>query len=208
MTSSALRMRIRGARPAALLRQRDQSRAAVRRQPTPRLFQGRHSTTTSSAATPRRSTRRGDGTKGAGTLSPRRARPAASIVVRVRLAPAGTDRGSPFDRLRRDIRARASPRPTRSTPRCRRTSPTRTCAASSAKRSPACCGPSNSIDFDVRQWLDGDPLPAAAARKPQARPQQRLAPSHRRRHHLDARQMGISLVRRLGPRLPLRHACR
>ena len=47
---------------------------------------------------------------------------------------------------------------------------------------------------------------AAAARKPQARPQLRLASPGRCRHHVHAGQMGISLVRGLGPRLPLRHA--
>jgi len=46
---------------------------------------------------------------------------------------------------------------------------------------------------------------AASAGEPQAWPQLRLAPPGRGRCHVDAGQMGIPLVRSLGPRLPLRH---
>ena len=41
-----------------------------------------------------------------------------------------------------------------------------------------------------------------------ARPQRRLAAPQQRRHHLDAGQVGVSLVRRLGPGLPLRRRWR
>ncbi len=48
--------------------------------------------------------------------------------------------------------------------------------------------------------------PAAAAARAQARAQRRLAPSEQRRHHLDAGQVGVSLVRGLGHRVPLHPA--
>ena len=48
------------------------------------------------------------------------------------------------------------------------------------------------------------PGPAAAARAAPARPQQRLAPPRLLRRARDARPVGVPVVRRLGPRLPLR----
>ena len=53
--------------------------------------------------------------------------------------------------------------------------------------------------YVVEDWLDGDPTSRRRRRKPQARPQPRLAASLQPRCHLHARQMGVSLVRRLGP---------
>ena len=50
------------------------------------------------------------------------------------------------------------------------------------------------------------PGPAAAARRALARPQPRVAPPQQRRRHLDARHVGVPLVRGVGPRLPLRAA--
>jgi hypothetical protein len=52
--------------------------------------------------------------------------------------------------------------------------------------------------YDVTRWLEGDPT--------QPRPQQRMAAPQQLRHHLDAGQMGVPLVRRLGPRVPLHPA--
>ena len=68
--------------------------------------------------------------------------------------------------------------------------------------------------YDVRRWLAGDPLAAAAAAGARARPQQRLAAFRQRRrrrrpvrrHPVDARHLGISVVRRLGSGVPLRDA--
>ncbi len=59
--------------------------------------------------------------------------------------------------------------------------------------------------YDIPQWLDGDP--GQPKPQPETPPwtQQRLASPQQRRHHLHAGQVGISLVRSLGPRLPLRH---
>ena len=52
--------------------------------------------------------------------------------------------------------------------------------------------------YVVKEWLDGDPGPAAAAGKPPARAQPRLGPPVQSRRDLHARQVGVSLVCRLG----------
>src|SRR6266446_3637395 len=51
--------------------------------------------------------------------------------------------------------------------------------------------------YDVSRWLDGDPTEPPP-------PQQRLASARQRRYLDDAGQLGVSVVRRLGPGLPLR----
>ena len=76
----------------------------------------------------------------------------------------------------------------------------RTSAACNARHSPACCGASSSTTTSIEDWLDGDPAHAFAARLAPPRPQQRLAASLRRRCALDARQVGVPLVCRLGRR--------
>jgi hypothetical protein len=58
--------------------------------------------------------------------------------------------------------------------------------------------------YDVARWLDGDPAqppPPPAAASWAATP---LAELRRLRHHVDAGQVGVPLVRGLGPGLPLR----
>ncbi len=50
------------------------------------------------------------------------------------------------------------------------------------------------------------PRPAETARLPAERAEHPLAHLRRLRHHVDARQVGVPVVRRLGPRLPLRRA--
>ena len=60
--------------------------------------------------------------------------------------------------------------------------------------------------YDVARWLDGDPTQPRAAGVPAQRAQRPLAQLRRLRHHVDAGQVGVPLVRRLGPGLPLRHA--
>ena len=47
----------------------------------------------------------------------------------------------------------------------------------------------------------GAPRPSPPSRQPRL-PEPRVVPHDQRRHHLDARQVGVPLVRRLGPRLP------
>ena len=59
--------------------------------------------------------------------------------------------------------------------------------------------------YDVERWLDGDRLPAAGE-PPCAAATASWRHMKAARRDLDARQLGVSLVRRLGPRLPLRRA--
>ena len=60
--------------------------------------------------------------------------------------------------------------------------------------------------YDVERWLDGDPTQPTPPASRLARAQRRLAHLRRLRHHVDAGQVGVPVVRRLGPRLPLRRA--
>ena len=55
---------------------------------------------------------------------------------------------------------------------------------------------------DRRDWLEGDPSQPAPPAGRADGPQRRLAARLQPRHHLDAGQVGVSLVRGLGPRLP------
>ncbi len=60
--------------------------------------------------------------------------------------------------------------------------------------------------YDVPEWLDGDPAqpPPPAERRHGRNADWRHL--EQRRRHLDAGQVGVPLVRRLGPRLPLHPA--
>ena len=99
----------------------------------------------------------------------------------------------------------ALPKRMNSMPPCRKASPTRTCGGYSVRLSLECCGASSFITStcSVARWRSDS---SRRPREPEARAQQRLASLHGRRSHVDAGQVGISLVRGLGPRLPLRHA--
>ena len=104
------------------------------------------------------------------------------------------------------IGMRREPRPTSSTPRCSRTSPIpmRGCAASGARRHAV--DRSSSITSTSRNGCDGDPLqPPPPAARQHGRNADWRAPEQRR-HRLDAGQMGVPVVRRLGPGLSLRRA--
>ena len=60
--------------------------------------------------------------------------------------------------------------------------------------------------YDVARWLDGDPGQPDAAARAADRAQLALAQLRRVRHHVDAGQVGVPLVRRVGPGFPLRGA--
>ena len=51
-------------------------------------------------------------------------------------------------------------------------------------------------------WIEGDPAQPAPPARPRRGPQRRVAARLQPRHHLDAGQVGVSLVRGLGPGLP------
>ena len=117
---------------------------------------------------------------------------------------------APFgDELRRGPGRRGAPRPTRSTPRC--SPPPVPAERRGAVQRQAFAGllwTKQFYHFDVERWLDGRPGLAAAARPRRAGRNARLAAPRQHRRHLDARQVGVPLVRRLGPRVPLRRRWR
>ena len=193
------------------LRQRDQRRRAVRHRPDPeseRVHQGRHQQ-------PGRARRRVG-------REPGRARHQGRVLVLLRLGRAGPDGehqaaaldrnppdeftfGSGFDAVverppRRGGRVlRPSASPPTSTPRT---------ATSPAARSPACCGTSSSTattSSSGSRAIRPTPPPPASRSAPGARNVALAAPRPGRRD-LDARRMGVPVVRRVGPRLPLRAA--
>ena len=192
-------------RRAAVRRQRDQPlplpRGAVRRQ----VLQGRDSTTTSSTTTGRPSTPSAPAPRPPCTT--RSTVPAeGSASLRLRLTDSRPARmGSDPLGARRSpaiLEAAARPRPTSSTPQ---THPRARCPPDQrrwcARRWPACCGASSSTTTTSRPgWPSAgiNPFNNGHARAPQ----RRLAPHGQRRRHLDARQMGVPLVRRLGSGLP------
>ena len=53
--------------------------------------------------------------------------------------------------------------------------------------------------YDVARWLDGDPAQPAPPPERRSRPQRPVAQLQRLRHHVDAGQVGVPLVRGLGP---------
>ena len=60
--------------------------------------------------------------------------------------------------------------------------------------------------YDVPQWLKGDPGQPPPPAGTRTRPQPRVEAPEQRRHHLDAGQVGVPVVRRLGSGVP--HAFR
>ncbi len=61
-------------------------------------------------------------------------------------------------------------------------------------------------DYDVERWLDGDPTQPPPPASRLDGPQRPLAQLRRLRHHVDARQVGVPVVRGLGHGVPLRRA--
>ena len=59
--------------------------------------------------------------------------------------------------------------------------------------------------FDVRSWLAGDPGRPPPPPERRQRSECRMDASEQLRRHLDARHLGVSLVRVVGPGLPLHH---
>ena len=206
--------RIRALRPsrpgrraarAALHRERDQRRAALRRAERDAVREGRLP-----RLRRRRPRRRGEPGRrrhqGGGALPRSTSRRGGEVVAapaarRRRRGARRTPFGPDFDaRLRRS----ASARPTRSTPAA---SPPALDAEERRVVAPGLRRPalvaSSSTTTSSRDWLDGDPGAAAAARRRARRGRNaRLAAPLQPRRHLDARQVGVPLVRGLGPRVP------
>ncbi len=170
--------------------------------PTPRPTSRTRSATASSAGAPTRSTRPAKGTKcsahftldlGAGGG----ARPSGcGSAARGRSGRAGLRRP-----VRADARRRGGARPTSSMPRC--PGPADPEARRVARQAYAGLLWSKQFyHYVVEDWLKGDPNLPPPPPASGHRAQQRLAAPLLARRHLDARQVGISLVRRVGPRVP------
>ena len=204
------RGRPRRRRPAAaVLRERDQHGPAVRRRPGHALSQGRHQRP--------RDPRRGHGQPRAGRHQVRVLVPGSpcragqTVELRLRLRPAGgSGRGSRGGRARRRVRPgdgrSAGPRPTSSTPSSPRPAPAPTRRWCCGRRAPGMLWSKQLFYYDVDPLAGRRPGPAGAAGRAQERAELQVAQLRRVRHHLDAGQVGVSLVRRLGPGLPQRHA--
>ena len=107
----------------------------------------------------------------------------------------------PSGRSSRRCSARGRPRRTRSTARSRRRPSLADAAAVMRQALAGMLWTKQFYYFDVDQWLKEHHASPLAARA-QAVPQRGMVPHVNRGHHLDARQVGVPLVRRLGPGLP------
>ena len=121
----------------------------------------------------------------------------------------GCSRGEPrpWARAGTSTRARpAPPRPTSSTPTLDPAPRRRTSTTSCARRSAGCCGASSSTT--TTSTAGSTAIPASRRRRPSALEGRNAAWRHfdNLRRHLDAGQVGVPLVRGVGPGLPLRHA--
>ena len=190
---------------AAVLRQRDERRAALRRARRPRTRRTASTTTSSTGADTVEPGARGHQGRAAGTsveVAP--ARP-SSCALRLR-PPSGRER-RPRARLRRGrcatAQAEADEFYAELTP-----------AEASADEahvhapgaSPGCCGASSSTTTTSRA---GSTATRRSRRRPPSRRDGRnaaLAALRRLRHHVDAGHVGVPVVRGVGPRLPLRRA--
>ena len=129
---------------------------------------------------------------------PRRPGDRCACDVARRRARAGGVRFGAFD----DVFERAARRPTSSTQRSsRRVVERRRGQRHAARRWPGMLWTKQFYHYDVDKWLEGARQPTLQGAQ-RAAAQRPLAPHVQRRRHLDAGQVGVPLVRRLGPGLP------
>ena len=197
---------LRGRRRAAVHRERDQHvRASVgaSRTPAPYVKDGINDHVVHG--------RRGggqpraDGNQGGRALSPATSPAGQRASVRLRLTDARARRrrarepfGADFDatfaaRQREADEFYAALIPASLSRRRRRTS--------CARRWPACCGRKQSYDYDVDAWLEEHGARSVRPRHATAARNAALVPHAQRRRHLDARQVGVPVVRGVGPRV-------
>ena len=100
----------------------------------------------------------------------------------------------------------ASAKPTNSTRRFTRRTPPTTNGWCSVRRWLGCCGSKQVYLFDVQRMARRGRSRRSAAGEPQDDSQRPLAASEFDAHPVDARQVGVPVVRRMGPRVPLRRA--
>ena len=133
--------------------------------------------------------------------------PAAGQAT-VALAAVGRADEAPATAVRPDfdasLRAIGCARPTSSISSASAGEPRRRNAASPGRPTPGCSGRKQFYHYVGPRLARGRSGAAAAAAQPQAGPQHRLASPVQPRRDLDAGQVGISLVRRLGPGFHMR----
>ena len=171
--------------------------------PSGRAVSRRTASTTTWSPAPPPSNPDGIGTKAAlwyrldGAPRARRGGPAA---------PARRRAGDLASRLgARDVRS-ARPRPTRSTARSRPPPTRRTRRRVMRQAFAGMLWSKQFYHYDVDRWLDGDPAQPPPPPGRAAGRNARVAPPARPRRHLDARHVGVPVVRGVGPRVPLRGA--
>ena len=154
----------------------------------------------------RREPRTATGTKAAAHVARSSCRPVGEAVVLRASRPARrpTARPRPVRRRRRaDRRDAPRARPTSSTTRSRRAGvERRRRRRSCARRWPGCCGRSSATTSTSTCWLrehDAHPLRSPPRR---GTAQRVVVPHGQPRRHLDARQVGVPVVRGVGPGLP------
>ena len=193
----------RRAAERAVLRERDERRAALRLAPATAVPEGRDQR-------PRGLRRRDGDARRAGTKAAfwyrltvepgrdRRSAPAAAARRR--------RRGDPWRRLRR--RRRRAPRRGRRVLRRADAGAARppTRRWSCARPSPGCSGASSSTTTTSPAGSTATRPSRRRRRRGSTGATPRWRHVRRLRHHVDARQVGVPVVRRLGPRLPLRRA--
>ena len=191
---------------AAVLRERDQRGAAVRRRrapPYPKDGINDHVVARRGDASTRsrRARRRRSGTALDGRSRARR------VELRLRLRPAGRRRRDPwadFDDVVAERRGRGR-RVLRRADAAAAPARRERCVMRQALRR-ACSGASSSTTTTSPAGSTATPPSRRRRRSGVARPQRRLAHLRRVRHHVDARHVGVPVVRGVGPRLPLRRA--
>ena len=199
------RTRRRRARRCCSARTRPTRPGSTATAPRHRLPQGRHQRPRRQrAATP--STPTGSGTKAAfwyrSTVAP-----GATVELRLRLRPAGAEAPQRRPRPGRRLRRGRGAAPGRGRRVLRRADPGRRRRRRGAGHAP---GVRRDAVEQAALRLRRGPLagrrpdPARPARLAPDGPQRPLAQLRRVRHHVDARQVGVPVVRGVGPRLPLR----
>ena len=201
---------LRGGRPLALHGERDQHASGSSASRTGPRTSRTASTTSSSTARRDAVNPEQTGTKAAAhyrlTVGPGECRTIRLRLSDVAPAAAAQGNGNAARAVRRPTSTRSSrrgaTRRTSSTPPSSRPRWTPTRPTSCGRPWRGCSGASSSTTTtSTSGWKSAAPTPSRPTRK--AAPAQRpLAPHVQRRRHLDAGQVGVSLVRGLGPRLP------
>ena len=171
----------------------------------PRVPEGRHQRPRGRRSTTR-STRDSQGTKASFWYQAVR-RPGATVELRLRLRPAGTKPAKASTALGRGLRQGRRQAPHGGRRVLRRADPGRRVAGRGDGHAPGVrrdAVEQAAVRLRRRPLARRRPDPAHPAGGAAHRPQLAVAQLRVVRHHVDARQVGVPVVRGLGPRVPLR----